>query len=231
ATEALPVATIGSAEILDDTGERSARGEGTCVGHPDPSIEVRILAITDDPLPTMDDATVLPVGEVGEIAVRGVQVSREYKDRPDATAAAKIQDGETFWHRMGDVGYFDDRGRLWFCGRKGHRVALADGRTLFPVQLEGIYNEHPAVMRSAVVGDDGQAVLVVELVPGRPGSAALLDEVLALGHGRPGTDAVSRVLTHPGFPVDRRHNAKIHRPELAQWAKGRAGHAVSRGVG
>ncbi len=230
ATEALPIATIGTTEILADTGERSARGEGTCVGRPDPSIEVRILGITDAPIATMDDATELAQGDVGEITVRGPQVSREYKDRPDATAASKIADAGTFWHRMGDVGYLDGRGRLWFCGRKGHRVELADGRTLFPVQLEGIYNEHPAVRRTALVGVDGEAVLIVELLAGGPASPELLHEVLALGRDRPGTDAIVRVLTHPGFPVDRRHNAKIHRPELARWAQGRAGHSV-RGVG
>ncbi|MEN0061784.1 MAG: fatty acid CoA ligase family protein [Myxococcota bacterium] len=229
ATEALPVATIDGHTILAETGARSASGEGTCVGRPDESIEVRVLAITDEPLATMAEATVLPPGEVGEITVRGVQVSREYKDRPDANAASKVQDGDTFWHRMGDLGYLDDQGRLWFCGRKSHRVTLADGRLRFPVPVEGIFNEHPAVRRSALVGVDGTAVLVVELNAGVTETPKLLDEIGALGRGHEVASDVTRLLVHPGFPVDRRHNAKIHRPEIAKWAAGRAGHPVRRG--
>jgi acyl-CoA synthetase (AMP-forming)/AMP-acid ligase II len=224
ATEALPIASIASAEILDDAGERTAMGEGTCVGTPKTDAKIRVIAITDDPLPSWGDVTELPVGEIGEICIQGPQVSSEYKDRPDANAAAKISDPDGgFWHRMGDCAYFDDRGRLWFCGRKSHRVICSDGVTVFPVRLEGVYNEHPAVFRSAVVGVDGAPVLVVEL-SGSHDQAAIATELFELGQGKGACDRVQTILFHPGFPVDRRHNAKIHRLELASWAQGRDGH-------
>ena len=217
ATESLPVATIASSEILNDTGARSAAGEGTCVGRVDASIRVEILPITDEPILQWDPQSPLPVGEVGEICVQGPQASKGYFERPEANRAAKIPDGGGFWHRMGDVGYLDAEGRLWFCGRKSHRVQTATG-DVFPVPLEGVYNEHPAVRRSAVVSVDSKAVLVVELKPGHSSGEALGQEILALGSGRAVCSVISALYFHGAFPVDRRHNAKIHRPELGTWA-------------
>src|SRR5690606_537947 len=85
--------------------------------------------------------------------VFGPQVTQEYFQRPELTALAKIPDSQhgRNWHRMGDVGYFDEAGRLWFCGRKSQRVIARD-RTYFTDQVEGIFNAHPAVFRTALVG-------------------------------------------------------------------------------
>ena len=77
---------------------------------------------------------------------------RSISDRPEATAAAKIADGtQRCWHRMGDVGYFDADGRLWFCGRRAHIVVTENG-TMYPVRCEAIFNQHPQIYRSALVG-------------------------------------------------------------------------------
>ncbi|MDZ4686434.1 MAG: fatty acid CoA ligase family protein, partial [Planctomycetaceae bacterium] len=153
ATESLPVAVIGSAEVLGETQHLTAKGAGTCVGRPVPGLEVRIICISDGPIATMTPDLVLPAGEIGEIAVYGPQVTQEYFRRPDLTALAKIADSERgrMWHRMGDVGYFDDRGRLWFCGRKSQRV-ISPERTHFTEPVEGVFNAHPAVFRTARVG-------------------------------------------------------------------------------
>lgn len=217
ATESLPVATISSQEILNETGARSAAGEGTCVGRVDPSIRVEILPISDEPVSQWDPNSTLAAGEVGEICVQGPQVSKGYFERPDANRAAKIPDGDVFWHRMGDLGYLDGEGRLWFCGRKGHRVQTPGG-PVFPVPLEGVYNEHPAVRRSAIVQVDKQAVLVVELKPGHSAVESLGREILAFGEQVAVCKPISTLYFHSSFPVDRRHNAKIHRPELGAWA-------------
>jgi acyl-CoA synthetase (AMP-forming)/AMP-acid ligase II len=191
-------------------------GAGTCVGRPVRDANVRIVPITDEPL---DEARALRAGEVGEITVAGPMVTPEYKNDPVATRAAKIASAEGLRHRMGDVGYLDAEGRLWFCGRKSHRVTLADGRVLFPVQVEGILNDVPGVARTALVGVGGTPVLCVELTPG-----ALWSVVEAMLRARaaehPLTQAIGSFLAHPGFPVDVRHNAKIDRLRLGSWAAG-----------
>ena len=63
---------------------------------------------------------------------------------------------------MGDVGYFDEQGRLWYCGRKSHRVITNDD-VLFTEQIEGIFNAHPLVYRTALVGVNKEPVLWIEL--------------------------------------------------------------------
>lgn len=212
ATESLPVAVIDGAEILADTAAASATGAGTCVGRPAPGIEIRVIAITDDPIAAWSDARVVPEGEVGEICVRGPVVTHVYANRPEATAAAKIADDGTVWHRMGDVGYRDSQGRIWFCGRKAERVRTAGG-VLFTDRVEGIANTRG--VRTALVGVGAPGAQRPVLVVEGPESAALATELRALV-------PVEAVLFHPAFPVDVRHNAKIHRQTLAKWAEGRA---------
>ena len=63
---------------------------------------------------------------------------------------------------MGDVGYLDERGRIWFCGRKSHRVVTSDG-TFFTICCEGVLNAHPQVFRTALVGVDRGAGIEPEL--------------------------------------------------------------------
>jgi len=226
ATEALPIANATGRE-LEATFARTLRGEGTCVGRPVPGIELEVIAVEDKPLETWRQVKVLPPGEVGEVVVSGPVVTHAYHARPDATAAAKVRDGERVWHRMGDLGYLDDAGRLWFCGRKSQRVETSAGPR-YTACVEAVFNQHPAVRRTALVGigprGDARPVLVVEAHDGVPMGAAadaLTKEILALGEGVPATDGVREVLFHPSFPVDVRHNAKIRREVLAVWAAGR----------
>jgi len=146
ATESLPVSSIGTDEILGETAARTAEGGGVCVGRPVPGVTVRIIRITDAPIASWRDALVLPPGEIGEIVVQGPVVTRAYFNRAESTRLAKIPepDGDGFHHRMGDLGYLDPRGRLWFCGRKAHRVQTPD-TTLFTIPCEGVFNAHPDV--------------------------------------------------------------------------------------
>ncbi len=92
ATESLPVASICGREVLEQTASRSRQGAGTCVGRTFPGIDVKIVQITDGPIASLSDARELPHGEIGEIIVRGPSTTREYFQRPEATAAAKIPD-------------------------------------------------------------------------------------------------------------------------------------------
>jgi len=166
---------------------------------------------------------VVPEGTVGELVVSGPVVSARYEDRPKDTGLAKIQGaGGVFWHRMGDLGYRDGAGRVWFCGRKSHRVRSKDGE-LYTIPCEGVFNAHPKVARSALVGvgEPGAQVpvLCVELEPGaRRHKVAVREELLALAKTQAQTEGIKTVLFHYAFPVDIRHNAKIFREKLARWA-------------
>ncbi len=233
ATEALPVAVIGSDEILGETAALTARGLGTCVGQPAPGVTVRIIRITDDPINLWSDDFELPRGEVGEIAVHGPIVTREYITSEAATRLAKIPDGcGGVWHRMGDVGRLDDEGRIWFYGRKAHRVITEHG-TLYTESVEAVFNQHPKVRRSALVGvgERGRQtpVVCIEIDQNAledrdyQNPSELGDELFLIGAQHDFTKNVAMFLIHPGFPVDIRHNSKIFREKLAVWAEKQMG--------
>ena len=218
ATEALPVATISSADV-DPASVR-----GACVGKPVPGVSVRIIALSDAPIATLAQTQILPDGEIGEIIVAGPNVTREYDALPEATAAAKIKDGDAVWHRMGDCGYFDPAGNLWFCGRKVERVETARG-TLFTEPREQVFRPHDHMVRCALIGlgNRGQQrpVLVVELLPAPSFTNVdrLARDLRELARRHPHTSDIHEFYFSPKpFPVDVRHNAKIHRLTLARWA-------------
>jgi acyl-CoA synthetase (AMP-forming)/AMP-acid ligase II len=269
ASEALPVCTISAEEVLGRQGPKlrapssnlqtkagpesfgawsldvgtaaqTAAGAGTCVGRPVAEIEVRMIPISAGPVPSLKDTRVLPVGEIGEIIVRGPVVTQSYDQLPGATALAKISDeraltlktkspGAGAWHRLGDTGYLDAQGRLWFCGRKAERVETPFG-PFFTEQVEPIFNAHPAVRRSALIGlgapgRQRPAIVIEAESPKSIASAAqrrqLARELRALAAQYPHTARIRHLFFHPAFPVDVRHNAKIHRLALARWAAGR----------
>jgi len=227
ATECLPVAVIEGRE-LQSTRTETERGAGTCVGRPVAPNQVRIIAIDDAPIDQWTDGLLVADGGVGEITVAGPTATDSYFNRESATRAAKIREslpdgGERVVHRMGDVGYFDAQGRLWFCGRKTQRLETADG-PLYTEQVEPIFNTHPDVKRSALVGVGAQGrqepVLCYELQPNvsadhRP---RVVDALRTIAAGHAHTVGIQRFLCHPAFPVDIRHNAKIGREKLAVWA-------------
>lgn len=224
ATEALPVASIGSREILGETAAVSAQGGGTCVGRPVPNATVRIIRLVDEAITNWSDDLCVADGEIGEIVVKGPVVTRAYLTSETATRKAKILDGDDVWHRMGDVGRMDEQGRIWFCGRKAHRVITRDG-PMFTIPCESIYNAHPKVFRAALVGI-GQApnqepVIWVELDADactrteRRRPKTILDELRRLGENHALTQGIRDIRVHNGFPVDIRHNAKIFREKLA----------------
>jgi acyl-CoA synthetase (AMP-forming)/AMP-acid ligase II len=221
ATECLPVSSIGGDEILGETWDLTRQGRGVCVGRPLPGIDIRIIRAVDGPIGTWDRAEILEPGRTGEIVVRGPVVTRAYIRNDTENALAKIKDGESVWHRMGDMGYFDGQGRLWFCGRKAHRVLAAQG-VMYTIPCEAVFNGHPAVFRSALVGlgEPGAQlpVIIVELKEGEVQSDRLMDDLCRLAGTSPLTEKIDCFLVHPGFPVDIRHNAKIFREKLAVWA-------------
>jgi acyl-CoA synthetase (AMP-forming)/AMP-acid ligase II len=222
ATECLPVAVIEGRE-LQATREQTEQGAGTCVGRPVPPNLVRLIGITDAAHADWSDTREVGQGAIGEITVVGPSSTDEYFRRPEATALAKIREGDRIVHRMGDLGWFDAQGRLWFCGRKSHRV-LTELGGLYTEQVEPVFNVHPQVRRTALVGvgERGRQrpVLCVELRAGigKDEWPRIRAELEKLGQGFAHTGRIETFLVHPGFPVDIRHNAKIGREQLAAWA-------------
>jgi acyl-CoA synthetase (AMP-forming)/AMP-acid ligase II len=220
ATESLPIATIEAAEVLEETAALTDQGAGFCVGKKFNSVEWRIIRITDASLESIDQVEELPRGEIGELIVRGPQVSPEYVIGTDHNAQAKIADGDSNWHRLGDVGYFDAGQRFWYCGRKAHRVITLE-KTLYTIPCEAIFNAHSEVTRSALVGvgrrGNASPVLVVEPHINGP-TDHLEEELWQLAGKHPHTATIQQILFHKSLPVDVRHNSKINRELLAKWA-------------
>ena len=220
ATEALPVATVAGRELVGELSEGNRSGKGICVGRALAANEIRIIPVSDEPIDLTEYAGEMPDGEIGEICVAGPTVTDTYWQRERQTREAKMTDNQgRVWHRMGDLGWLDDEGRLWFCGRKSERVVTPEG-TLFTECVEGPVNAVEGVFRSALVGvgEKGrqEPVIVIEPEAGADQQAieAAVRELLARDWL---TREIRRVLFKDAFPVDIRHNAKIRRRELADW--------------
>jgi acyl-CoA synthetase (AMP-forming)/AMP-acid ligase II len=227
ATEALPVSTISSTEVLEETWTRTEQGRGSCVGTLFEGVTARILPWQESAIANLPDGSELRDGEIGEIAVRGPSVTRVYDRLPEATARAKIPandpaDPAAVWHRMGDLGYRDEQGRLWFCGRAAERVETVNG-VYYTDCAEAVFNRHPRVARTALIGLGArprqEPALVVEPVPGQfPRNAAAREKFAAelRALAQPGSPALTQIFFRKTLPVDVRHNAKIHRLALAR---------------
>jgi acyl-coenzyme A synthetase/AMP-(fatty) acid ligase len=223
ATEAMPSTELGSREHLDGLWDLTEKGAGVCVGYALPGVELTIVDIVDGPIGSIEEATELPTGHIGEILVRGKHVSPEYYLDPESTRKNKVPDPQGNWHRFGDVGYLDAKGRLWVCGRVSQRVKAVGGN-IFPLQVEPLFDAHPKVRRSGLVGVPAPAgelpVLCVEVEAGvgRDELAGLHRELLARAADSGMANTIHAILFKDTLPVDPRHNSKIERPRLAKWA-------------
>jgi acyl-coenzyme A synthetase/AMP-(fatty) acid ligase len=226
ATESLPISKIGSQELLKTT-HITEQGGGICVGYPVKNISIKIIKTTDAVIKKWQDNLALSAFEIGEIIVKGPQVSRAYYHRQKATEQAKIQDGSTVIHRMGDLGYLDEHGKLWMCGRKAHQVQsshLVEHKVYHSIPCERIFNTHKSIKRSALIG----VTLNKKIMPAlcievnndnklkEPELFTELSELAAL-HDQ--TQGIDLFFIHSSFPMDIRHNAKIFREKLALWAQ------------
>ncbi|MBU1169577.1 MAG: AMP-binding protein [Proteobacteria bacterium] len=224
ATESVPILSIASDEILSETKSFSEDGYGTCIGRPIEDADIKLIRISDEPILEWSDDLEVTTGEVGEITVKGSLVTRNYYNNPAADLLAKIKENGQIRHRMGDLGWLDNNGRVWFCGRKNHRVETGK-QTLYTISCEAIFNKHPAVYRSALVGIGPKGsqtpVIIIEMAPEFKGRSKkdVKNEILALAKTFENTKSITHVLFHPSFPVDIRHNSKIFREKLAVFAE------------
>lgn len=224
ATEALPSTEMDGRETLAETWALTKQGAGLCVGRPFTGVSLKVVRMSDGVIPTLAAAEELPAGEIGEILVSSPHISPGYFLDSESTRKNKVYgpQGEV-WHRLGDAGYLDAKGRLWYCGRVSQRVRAAAG-PLFSLNCEPIFDAHPKVKRSGLVGvpsnGDELPVICVELEAGvSPAERdAIRSELLAMAAQHAATRPIKQVLFPKVLPVDPRHNSKIERPALAKWA-------------
>lgn len=232
-TEALPVTDISFEEIraaaADAAAGMAGAGNGVCVGQPVHGAKVAVIPLAADGT-APGNRPVREPGVTGEILVSAPHVKESY-DRLWLTQRESARTAG--WHRTGDVGHFDEAGRLWVEGRLGHVVTAPDG-VVTPVGAEQAIERLDGVGPAAVVGvgpSGTQAVVaVVETVPParRAGPAAPELAARVRKAARKAGANVSAVLVVSAQPTDIRHNAKIDRSRLSLWASavlagGRAG--------
>ena len=224
ATECLPVTTITADELLGEVRQNALRGQGTCVGRPVSGVEIRVIRETDGPILTLAEAKPCAPGEIGEIIATGPSVTREYDGLPEATRLAKIADGNRVWHRMGDLGALDAEGRLFFFGRRVEKVRTSEGE-LPSESVEPAFRQHPQVFRCALIGlgaapHQTPALVVEPRIGSFPADEAararFVAELRDLARINPQADRVQHIVFQRALPVDVRHNAKIHRLQLAK---------------
>ena len=219
-TECLPVADIDLVS-LESLGPDALHHLGVCVGMPVDSVELLI-----DPLDELGVPTGLPTSEpglLGEVWVRAAHQRLGYDRLWHTTHLASPADGT---HATGDIGTIDADGRLWIGGRTGHVIRTATG-PVAPTPIERAVDMLDGIRRSAAVGVGPAGAQVVVVIAEtsdagrRPRQSSLdrIDRIRAAVAEATGLD-VAACLEVPSLPVDRRHNSKIDRTRLADWATG-----------
>jgi long-chain acyl-CoA synthetase len=141
-TETSPAACINPMTLIDYNG---------LIGLPLPSTEIEIKD---------DNEKTVPLGEIGEICIRGPQVMAGYYNRPDETAKVMTKDG---FFKTGDLGYMNEQGYSKIVDRKKDMI-LVSGFNVFPNELEDVISQHPKVLECAAIGipdeKSGEAIKV-----------------------------------------------------------------------
>jgi long-chain acyl-CoA synthetase len=209
-TETSPAATANALDIKDWTGT---------IGMPIPSTQAAVLD---------DDGVELPIGEVGEICIRGPQVMKGYWQRPEETQKVFTFDG---WLRTGDMGFMDERGYFKITDRKKDMI-IVSGFKVFPNQIEDVLMMHPGVLEAAAVGvSDAKSGEIVKVFVVKK-DAALTEEAV-LEHCKKHLTGykVPRIVEFRTEPLPKSNIGKILRRQLRDaavdtGAKAAAEHAV-----
>lgn len=213
-TEAEPIAHLPAHEASAETDSLTLRGGGLCSGIPVPEIELRIISDRWGISLTADDVTPLSAGKAGEIIVRGDHVLRGYLGGLGDNET-KIPDGETVWHRTGDAGWLDARGRVWLLGRCAQKLPphpapeeLPAEAFRYPFAIECALRELFPGIRMAAMEWENRRTLVVGKTCDPEEAAAIGASAAAFG--------IQHIIHLAALPLDRRHNAKIDYPALRQ---------------
>jgi acyl-CoA synthetase (AMP-forming)/AMP-acid ligase II len=226
ATECLPICSISAEEILGSLRPLQENGAGTCLGYPVEGIAVRIIVLEDGPISHLEERSFLPLGHIGEIIVEGSNVTEFYDQLPEKTALAKINYNGKIWHRMGDLGFLDEKGRIWFCGRKMERVVTESGEAYYPECIEPLFQKYSVVKRAALIKivKNGKILPAIAILPKKDcypfffwQKWKLRRELRNIAQHFPKTAPIRDFFFCRSFPVDPRHNAKIHRLALGKY--------------
>lgn len=228
ATEALSICYAAGRDILLHV-EAIRSGRGIYLGLAAAGARYAVMDITDDPLDVWQERLALPPGEIGEICVSGPMVTSTYLHQPAMTRRAKVNDQGRVWHRTGDAGFVDASGALWYLGRLSNRVQTRR-RIVYAEAVEPFFNGHLGDRKCALVGVPTlqpavqRPVLLIESGDdcadrNQTARQAVAQEVMQLAKGYPGgLDLRDLLFYEDKFPVDVRHNAKILRESLANYA-------------
>lgn len=209
ATECLPVSNISGKQILEEFSPEHIIGKGICIGHPLDGVDVKIIKVNLKKL-NMDEIEILDNFEIGEIIISSSTVTSGYFNLTHKTELSKIM-GDKLWHRMGDTGYLDDKGRIWFTGRVAHSFSVGF-KEFYPVPMEQFFTSITGVEKAAFVKvSDHRTCIIIQ------GANLALEEIKDVIYRN--DLQVDYILFHPKFPVDVRHNIKIDRKVLSVWAK------------
>lgn len=210
-TEAEPIAHVSLSEYGGAEMTLTQSGHGLLAGEPSPFTELRIiqdrvgeslLESTEDSLASMQQ----PAGEPGEIIVSGPHVLKGYLDGV-GDGENKIRTDRTVWHRTGDAGYIDAKGRLWLLGRCAAKVRVGP-RTVYPFAIEAAVSQDPRIAWSAFLEYKGRPTLAVELVSRKAKPRPIVSEYPCLN------DIDVSLIFIDRMPLDKRHQAKIDYPAL-----------------
>jgi long-chain acyl-CoA synthetase len=197
-TETSPIAICNTLAIKDWTGN---------IGVPIPNTEVAILD---------DDGREMPLGEVGEICIRGPQVMKGYWNRPDETAKVFTADG---WFRSGDMGFMDGRGSIKITDRKKDMI-IVSGFNVYPNEVEDVVMLHAGVLEAAAIGAaDEKSGEVVKIVVVRKDPALTEQDLLAHCRRHLTGYKVPKVVEFRNDPLPKTNIGKILRRELRTPAK------------
>lgn len=207
-TEVLPVCDVDLVEL-----QAAGPGNGVLVGTPIQGVDLAVRALDETGEPHGELITIPRI--TGEIHVRAPHMRERY----DRLAAVDVR-SPVGWHATGDVGHLDADGRLWVEGRLQH-VIVTEAGVVTPVGIEQLVQTDPDVDQVAVVGvgPTGSQVLVVIVTgPGGPiAGGELTARLRAVVRRETGRD-LAAVLVRASLPTDLRHNAKVDRVALREWA-------------
>ncbi len=227
ATECLPIASISAKELEETKLPESFPYKAICVGKVIFPTELKIVEETEKESESIENLKTLSSFEIGEILVKGKQVSPFYLGEKEATAKSKVKDGSYFWHKMGDLGFLDQEGRLWFCGRKAHKVRISNPqKDYYSIPTELVFNDHKAIKKTALIYLKEELcvtpALVIERFDGktklsRKEQEEFKNELFDRALSHENTKEIKCFFLHKKLPVDRRHNIKIDRQFLSSY--------------
>ena len=240
-TEVFPLSWIDMQEIRECTGDLTRNGRGICVGRPHPGLSVKIIKPIDGPVKLGKDGwknLEIQQGSIGEIIVSGPHVATQYYgDNGEIFLYNKIVDNEKkIWHRMGDIGYLDEDGRIWLAGRKNNIYSL-ENKMFYPLMIECMIDTLPEISKSALVKfshhnkNEIQALLVVEpankkILKDRKSRVYLRNKIISICRSK--NFHIDAVVFMKKIPLDPRHNTKVDYNLLHRMLKSKTVHREQR---